>query len=140
MPKRCSLENLRLIASALYWAEGYTASAHSFVFANSDSDMIKLMIKFLTRIYKIPLHKLRRRINIHPHLDIKKAEKYWSKISGIPTKQFHKPLLAVSRASKQKRKALPYGTFRIVVSDVVLCSKIKGWIEGMRPWALSSVG
>lgn len=140
VPQRCSSENLKLIGAALYWAEGYTASTHSFVFANSDCDMIKLMIEFLTRIYKIPLHKLRGRVNIHPHLDIKKAEKYWSRISGIPIKQFHKPLLAVSKASKQKRKTLPYGTFRIVISDVVLCSKIKGWIEAMRSWAVSSVG
>lgn len=140
VPQRCSSENLRLIGAALYWAEGYTASTHSFVFANSDADMIKLMMKFLTKIYKIPIYRLRGRVNIHPHLDIKEAEKYWSRISGIPIKQFHNPLLAVSKASKQKRKTLPYGTFRIVISDVVLCSKIKGWIEAMKHWALSSVG
>ena len=140
VPQRSSSEYLRLIGAALYWAEGYTASTHSFVFANSDADMIKLMMRFLIKVCKVSLSKIRGRVNIHPHLDIRSAEKYWSKISGIPLKQFHVPLLAVSRASKQKRKTLPHGTFRIVISDVALCSKIKGWIEGMKQWAISSVG
>ncbi len=136
----CSLEKLKLVGSALYWAEGYTASRNLFVFANCDPAMIKLMMLFLRDVCSIPSAKIRGRVNIHPHLNIKLASKYWSEISGISIKQFHSPLLAVSKASKQKRKTLPYGTFRIVISDVFLCSKIKGWIEGLKNWALSSVG
>lgn len=140
IPNNCSLEMLRHVGAALYWAEGYTASRASFVFANVDPAMIKLMLRFLKEACGVKKNKLRGRVNIHPHLNIKAAEIYWSKQSGIPLKQFHKPLLAVSRASKHKRKTLPYGTFRVVISDVVLCSKIKGWIEGLKNWAVSSVG
>lgn len=135
-----SLEKLKLVGVALYWAEGYTATRHSFVFANSDSGMIKLMMRFLKDICSVPNGKFRGKVNIHPHLNLVQAQKYWSEISGIPLKQFYKPLLAVSKASKQKRYTLPYGTFRIILSDVSLCSKIKGWIEGLKNWALSSVG
>lgn len=140
IPRNCSLEKLRLIGAALYWAEGYTASWRSFVFANANADMIRLMMRFLIKVCKMPRRKLRGRVNIHPHLDVPQAEKYWSKVSGIPLRQFHNPLLAVSKASKQKRKTLPYGTFRIVISDVMLVSKIKGWIEGLKMWAIGSVG
>ncbi len=140
IPKNCSLENLKLIGAALYWAEGYTATRNLFVFANTDPNMIKLMISFLKKICNIPFNKLRGRVNIHPTLDIKQASQDWAQVSGIPLSQFHKPLLAVSKASKHKRRTLPYGTFRIVVSNVMLCSKIKGWIEGMKNWAISSVG
>lgn len=140
IPQKCSLENLKLIGSALYWAEGYMASRNSFVFANSDADMIRLMTRFLIKVCRIPLSRLRGKINIHPHLDIAQAQIHWTKISGIPLRQFYKPLLAISRASKQKRKTLPFGTFRIIISDVTLCSRIKGWIEGLKNWALSSVG
>lgn len=140
IPDRCSLENLGLIGTALYWAEGYTATRNLFVFANSDPAMIKLMISFLRKICRVPQDRLRGRVNIHPHLDIKKAQKYWARISEIPLKHFHKPLLAVSKASKYKRNTLPLGTFRVIVCDVALCSKIKGWIEGMKDWAISSVG
>lgn len=140
IPQKWSLENLRILGAGLYWAEGYTASRNLFVFANADSNMIKLMIFFLRKVCGIPNSKLRGKVNIHPHLDIEQATKYWSKISGIPRKQFYKPLLAISKASKHKRKTLPYGTFRIIISDVRLCSKIKGWINGIKEWAISSVG
>ncbi len=140
IPKRSSLEDLKLIGASLYWAEGYMASWRSFVFANSDPTMIKLMKRFLVEICNVPTKKFRGRVNIHPHLDINSAQKYWTKVSQIPLRQFHRPLLAVSKASKQKRKTLPWGTFRIIISDVILCSKIKGWIEGMKNWAVSSVG
>ncbi len=140
IPPGCSLNNLKLIGAALYWAEGYTASRNLFVFANTDPCMIKLMMQFLRKVCNVPFNKLRGRVNIHPTLDIESAQRYWSKISGIPLRQFHKPLLAVSIASKQKRKTLPYGTYRIVISDVMLCSRIKGWIEGLKNWAISSVG
>ncbi|MFA5287529.1 MAG: hypothetical protein WC394_04600 [Candidatus Omnitrophota bacterium] len=137
---RCSLEKLKLVGAALYWAEGYTATHNAFVFANCDPAMIKLMMLFLRDVCNVAPNKIRGKVNIHPHLDIKAAEQYWSKVSGIPGKYFYKPLLAVSKASKQKRKTLLYGTFRITISDVFLCSKIKGWIEGLKNWAISSAG
>lgn len=140
VPSKCSLDILKLIGSALYWAEGHTASRNMFVFANCDPSMIRVMKRFLSEFCKVPDEKLRGRVNIHPHLNIRDAQKYWSDISGIPIRQFHRPLLAVSKASQQKRKTLPYGTFRIVISDVVLCSRIKGWIEGLKNWAVSSAG
>jgi transcriptional regulator with XRE-family HTH domain len=130
-----SLKTLKLIGAALYWAEGYTASRNLFVFANCNARMIQLMMHFLKRVCKVPIEKIKGRVNIHPSLDLKAADKYWSIVSGIPISKLYKPLLAVSKASKQKRKTLPYGTFRITICDVILCSKIKGWIEG-----LSSLG
>lgn len=140
IPAICSLDRLKLVGSALYWAEGYTATRNLFIFSNCNPTMIRLMMLFLRDVCNVPLARIRGGVNIHPHLNIKLATKHWSNISGIPVKQFHRPLLAVSKASKQKRKTLPYGTFRIVVSDVFLLSKIKGWIEGLKNWALSSVG
>ncbi len=136
----CSREILRLVGTALYWAEGYNASRNSVIFANTSPAMVKLMMNYFRGICEVPDNKFRGKISIHPHLDIRKAERYWAKVSGIPLKQFNKPLLAVSRASKGKRDTLPVGTFSIIISDVVCCSKIKGWIEGIKKWVISSVG
>ncbi len=141
--KRYSLEDLRNIGAALYWAEGYTASRNSIIFANTDPRMIQLMMLFFRRVCNVPESKFRGKVAIHPHLNTKKAEKFWSKVSKIPVRQFNKPLLAVSRASKGKRDTLPMGTFSILIGDVYTCSKIKGWIDGLSHWshrADSSVG
>lgn len=140
LPFPASALALKYIGTSLYWAEGYTATRNLFVFANSDPAMIRLMKRFLVEICQVPNEKFRGRVNIHPHLDIDSAQKYWSRVSDIPLRKFHKPLLAVSKASKQKRKTLPRGTFRIVISDVFLCCRIQGWIEKLKNWAVSSVG
>lgn len=135
IPSEYSMESLKLIGAALYWGEGYNAGRNSIIFANSDPGMIKFMMLFFRKVCNVPETKLRGSVNIHPHLDIEKAIKFWSEISEIPLTQFHKPLLAVSKASKGKRDNLPLGTFRIVISDVYTCSKVKGWIDGIKSWA-----
>ena len=132
--KKYSLQELKYIGTALYWAEGYNRSRYVFAFSNSDPAMIKIIIRFLLEVCKVPSDKLRGRVNIHPHLNIEKAKKYWSNISSIPLSQFQKPLICISRASKQKKDTLPLGTFNVVISDVILCSTIKGWIEGLKKW------
>lgn len=132
---------LKIIGSALYWAEGSKSSINMVSFSNSDPKMIALMMKFFRNICGVPEKKFRGAVNIHPHLDKEKAVKFWSKISGIPVKQFHKTQIAVSKASKHKRDTLPLGTFRIVISDVRLQSKIKGWIQGLGKWGnIGAVG
>lgn len=131
---------LKIVGAALYWAEGYNASRNAIVFANTDPRMIKLIMLFFREICKVPEGKFRGKIFIHPHLNVKEAEKYWSNVSGISLAQFNKPLLAVSKSSLGKRDTLPFGTFSVMIGDVYVCSKIKGWIQGLSKWADSSVG
>ena len=132
--------NLKILGTALYWAEGYNAARNLFLFSNSNPQMIKIMMKFVREICRIPKDKIKGRVNIHPHLDIKKAETFWSELTKIPQINFNKPALAVSRASKQKKDSLPLGTFNIIICDVVLASRVKGWIKRIAQWADSSVG
>jgi len=134
VPAKTSIETLRILGTALYWAEGYNASRNSVIFANSSPEMIKVMMRFFREVCNVPGSKFRGKVCIHPHLDVVKASRFWSNISGISQRQFNKPLLAVSRASKGKRDTLPLGTFHIIISDVTCCSRIKGWIEGIKIW------
>ena len=144
IPLRCSTFVLKLIGAVLYWAEGYKVSVNMVNFSNSDPNMIALMMYFFRKVCKVPENKFRGVVHIHPHLDKEKAVKFWAKISGIPIGQFHKTQFGISKASRHKRDTLPLGTFRIVICDARLLSKIKGWIQGIERWgsfwALSSVG
>ncbi|MFZ2357606.1 MAG: helix-turn-helix domain-containing protein [Candidatus Omnitrophota bacterium] len=134
IPSQYSLYMLKLIGAVLYWAEGYKAGVNMVNFSNSDPNMVALMMFFFRRVCKVPEEKFRGMVHIHPHLDAEKAKKFWSKISGIPIGQFHKTQFGISRASKHKRDTLPLGTFRIVVCDTRLLSRIKGWIKGIEKW------
>ena len=134
IPTTCSLEVLRVIGTALYWAEGFKRTRSVANFSNSDPAMIALMMRFFRDVCHVQEQKFRGVVNIHPHLDADRAKEFWSRVSGIPLSQFHKTQIAVSRASQGKKDTLPLGTFRIVVADVRLKSRIDGWIEGVTSW------
>jgi len=129
--KNISEKELWLIGIALYWGEGGKANRSSVQLSNGDPRIIGLMMKFFKRICKIPDEKFRGYIHIHQHLDVKKAENYWSSISGIPLSQFYKTYSKPNKSSQSKKDSLPFGTFDIYVHNTELFLKIKGWIEAV---------
>lgn len=126
---RLSIKDLKITGIALYWGEGSKTPRSGVQFSNSDPRTIQLMMQFFKRCCKVPEYKFRGHVLLHPHLNVKKAEKYWSNISGIPTGQFYKTSKQQSKASKEKRDTLPFGTFCIQICNTELFLKIKGWIE-----------
>ena len=140
IPNQYSVNLLKIVGSALYWAEGYKASLNVVNFSNTDPDMISIMMKFFRIVCKVPEKKFRGVVHMHSNLDRNRAERFWSLTSGIPIAQFHKTQFGISRASKHKRKTLPFGTFAIIVCDTSIRWCIEGWIEGLKNWALSSAG
>jgi hypothetical protein len=85
----------------------------------------------------VPESKFRLRVQIHDPRRLEIIERYWSRLTGIPLRQFTAPTLRISKTSQKKRgNILPYGVLNIRFSDVTLFSKILGWIQGLG--ALSS--
>ncbi|MFA6534101.1 MAG: hypothetical protein WCT37_02915 [Patescibacteria group bacterium] len=127
-----SSQELLLIGTALYWAEGYKKGKWNVVFSNSDPMMNRLMIIFFTKICQIPKDKIKAQIQLHHQNQVAAALDYWPKIINLPLKQFLKPNIQISRRSKLRRgNTLPYGTLRIKIDNVKLLNKIKGWIIGL---------
>ncbi len=129
--KTISRQELKLIGVMLYWGEGGKTGRGVVRFSNSDSEMIVVIMRFFREICVVPDLKFRGYLHIHPHLDYKKAEKYWSDISGIPLTQFYKTYRKMNVASKHKRDNIPLGTFDIYICNTELFLKIKGWIKGV---------
>ncbi|MBU2564160.1 hypothetical protein KKA23_01075 [Patescibacteria group bacterium] len=128
-----SKRELFLIGTALYWAEGYKKSRWQVVFSNSDPIMVKIIMKFFREIMKINEEKIFATIQTHTNIKEEKALNYWSKITKIPKKRFRKTYKRITPSSKGVRpiNTLPYGTIRIVISDVIVINRIKGWITGI---------
>jgi len=124
-----SLRDLKLIGAMIYWGEGRKAGNWSVSLANSDPEIIKVMMRFFREVCNVPEEKFRAQVHTFEGASVPKIEKYWSQISSIPTKQFYKTYIKPSKASLQKRKTLPYGTLDIYVHDTKLFLTIKGWIE-----------
>lgn len=135
---KISPDKLILLGSALYWAEGGKSDKNRmFNFYNSDPKMIRVMLIFLRSVCKIPEQKLRGHLHLHPHADVKQAEKFWSDITNIPLSQFYKTNLAQSKASKNTRNNLPYGTFSIQICSTDLYLKMLAWIEAINEKVLN---
>ncbi len=133
-------QQLFLIGVALYWAEGYKKGAYgskwkSVDFANSDSEMIRIMMRFFREICEVRDQKIKLQVIAHKNIKKKKAISFWMNITGIPEQQFFKiskPTNDNSNTQKRKGNTLPYGTVHIRINDVKLFFRIIGWIEGLK--------
>jgi hypothetical protein len=133
-----SKQELKIIGSMLYWAEGGKTQRGLVRFSNGDPVMIQVMMKFFRQICEVKEERFRGYIHIHPHLNKQKAEIYWSKISKIPLKQFFKTYNKPNKSSKNIRDSLPHGTFDIYVCDTYLFLNMQGWREKIQQLYLNS--
>ncbi|MDQ1299885.1 MAG: hypothetical protein QG636_553 [Patescibacteria group bacterium] len=120
---------LFLVGVALYWGEGGKTAKGMARIANADPAVIKFMMRFFREICEVPEERFRGHVHTFSHLNAKRAEEYWSEVSGITVRQFYKTYSKPSIASKGKKDSLPFGTFQIYVCDTELFLRISGWIE-----------
>jgi hypothetical protein len=88
---------------ALYAGEGSKTDG-AVTFANSDPRMISLFVTWLRHFFTIDESRLRLRLYLHEGLDLKGANDFWSRLTGIPTAQFSKPYRAVADPSIRNSK------------------------------------
>lgn len=131
--KNLSQRDLKLIGSALYWAEGNKKNRHKLRIANSDPEVIKVIMKFFRNTCKIPEEKIKAKVHIYPGIDYQETLEFWSKTTNLPKNNFYVPQTQISRASRGKRprNTLPYGTLHITAGNTEITSKVKGWIRGI---------
>jgi len=115
----------------LYWAEGDKSKITEAVkFSNSDTEMIKLMMKWFRQICLVPENKFHIALHIHSLHCRKNIEKYWSKITNLPLKQFHKTQIKVTTL-KHRKNPLYNGTCSIRIGNKDLFRTIMGWKLGV---------
>lgn len=128
--KEITLNDLWLMGTMLYWAEG-GKTQRMVRFSNGDPNMHLLMMKFFRIICKVPEEKMRGYIHIHDHLDFGAAENYWSDITNIPLTQFFKTFRKVSSPTPNMKNTLPYGVLDVYILDSNLFLTITGWVKGI---------
>jgi len=119
----------------LYWAEGFKKD-NLVGFANSDPNMIKIFILWLTNCCNITQDRIKCRLGVNESYKqkTKELELYWSKALHIPLAQFQKPYIQKVQWKKLYDNPENYhGVLRIRVSKSIdLLRKIHGWIEGIK--------
>ncbi|MFZ2226765.1 MAG: hypothetical protein WA064_05230 [Candidatus Moraniibacteriota bacterium] len=130
---------LFLVGISLYWAEGYKKGAYgskwkAVDFANSDPELVKIMMNFFRKVCRVESEKIKVQLIAHKNIDMDEAVSYWSGLMKLSKSQFMKTSCAVSSASKGKRNknSLTHGTVHIRINDVRLFFRIIGWIDGLK--------
>ncbi len=128
-----SFKDLKIIGIALYWAEGNKKDRNMLRFCNSDPSMIKIMMRFLREIIKVPDEKITAKMHIYPQINPQTALSYWSKVTDLPEQRFAKPFIQISKMSEKKRNpnTLPYGTLHLEVYSTEIIWRIRGWLQGI---------
>jgi len=120
---------------SLYWAEGFKKDMR-MGFANSDSEMIRVFIKWLRESLKIEARDISLSVglNISYKNKTREIESYWSKQTGISKSQFKKPFYQKTKWKKIFEKQDDYhGVLRVrVAKSLDLLRKIYGNIEGLK--------
>ena len=135
---KLSDRELWFVGIALYWAEGSKERQKSSIvqFGNSDPQMIKLFLKWIRKVCKIPIKDIFFEIYLHKTAAKRESEikKYWSEITRFPLGRFQKIRWKKHNLSP-KRKNIGrdyYGQLRIGVrKSVNFNRKITGWAEGI---------
>lgn len=116
-----------LMGAALYWAEGSKGGVCQVT--NSDPHLIAFMVTWFESMLGIKAESLKARLNIYPQQDETKLKKFWSELTGIPTKRFGKSFIKPANKGFKKNN-LYYGTMRIEVpKSVDFKHRIFGWVN-----------
>lgn len=121
-----------LVGLGLYLGDGNKGDK-AVGFSNSNPKVIQFMMGWFRDFCKVDDSRFRGGVWIHDNLDVSKAEKYWSRLTEISMDQLHKTYIAKSRDKKfrLRKNVHEFGVFRILICDVDLQRKIKGWMEGV---------
>lgn len=131
-------EKLFIAGVSLYWAEGYKKGAYGskwkcIDFANSDPEMLKIIIKFYKKYLQVKNCEIKIQIIAHQNININNSIKYWSTVLGIDIDQFIKHSLAKkNQTPKRTNKNLKHGTIHLRVYSVDKFHRLIGWIEGFK--------
>ena len=81
---------LELIGLILWVTEGDKTQVS---LSNGNLTIIKKYLEFLRKVCHLKENKIKAVIHCHDTLPYKSCLKYWSKITGIPTRRFTKPYI-----------------------------------------------
>ena len=123
--QRYKLDPFFHLGLALYWAEGSKRNS-VFAFANSDSDMIDLMLLWIERFLNVHRSIIKVRLFIHKPYAHEGCESWWSKQISIPAENFQKTIYKQTGLLVKKRPEYK-GCLRIELGTTFRLRKMLFW-------------
>lgn len=121
-------EQLKIIASMLYWAEGVKRGSGFVDFVNSDTNMIQLFLTSLRKVYRVDESKLRILLYCYKNQDPNELINYWSETLNISQDLFTKPYIRENYDPKNIGR-MKYGVIHLRYHDKKLLMQIMGEVD-----------
>jgi hypothetical protein len=110
----------------LYLGEGSKDSKRgSLMFGNSDPFIVSLFLRLLRCCYNINEGKFRCTLQCRADQNIKKLERFWFRITGIPLSQFYRARVDPRTIGKKSNKLDYKGVCRIDYFSAELFIELK---------------
>lgn len=120
-----SNKDMLIAGLALYWGEGSKADWYKVALANTDPQVLKFFIFWLTKIMLVKKNLLRVYLHLYKDMDINNELNFWSKTLIIPLSQFTKPYIKMAKSTRINHKGgFGHGTCTIMYNNVELKQKI----------------
>ena len=126
LPETIKEKELLALAIGLYMGEGTKEGIHGVALANTNPNIHRVYIRFLTEICGVAKSKLSVSLNIFDDCDVEKAIEWWCEQLGLHNDQFFKPTVRASRGGNYTKKSV-YGTITISFSNVKLKKIVDNW-------------
>jgi len=118
-------KELHIAGLALYWGEGSKADLYKVALSNTDPLVLSFFIYWLKSIYKIKTGQLRVALQLYSDMERNDEIKFWSKKLKVPTKQFIKPYIKITKSDRINHKgSFGHGTCVVMIYSVELKEKI----------------
>jgi len=124
----------------LYWGEGVKGLRNSVSLNNTDPQVLKFYLYWLSKILKVSKNKIRVTLHLYEDMDPKKEIKYWSGQLKIPKKQFNKPYIKSSKRKSIDHKGYGHGTCGLYICDTRLKERISLGIEAIANYYSRKLG
>lgn len=122
--------DLLLSGVMLYWAEGFNSNkSQNAVFTNTDSEMVKIAMRFFRDILLVNEKRMKVMVRISEKGNIKKAERYWAKVTNLPISRFQNPEILKLKKNSKSLERYPNGICRVSIYDVTVRRKISNCIR-----------
>lgn len=113
--------DLLVSALMLYYGEG-AKTGSTVDFANSDSRLLRVFLKFLTALCNVERRKLRFYLYCFSDQESEAIIRYWCSELGVDRRQFTKPY--IRSTSKKGKRTMSNGVLHIRYSDKRLLEKV----------------
>ena len=112
----------------LYWGEGNKAHQNAVRLGNTDPELLKSYILFLTKLCGVKKEALKFDLQIFSDINANAALSYWSRELGVKAEQFFKPRVTISGSIGTYKKKSMYGVVTIYLGNTKLRNIVVGQI------------